>query len=79
MRKYDIRAKSSKRFKVTTDSTHDLPMAANLLNPQFTATEPSEVWAGDITCIPTTKAGCTWPWRSTCAADRWWAGRCMRT
>ena len=48
-----IRAKGKRRFKVTTDSNHDLPIAQNLLDRQFLVAEPDKVWAGDITCIHT--------------------------
>lgn len=53
MRKHGIRAKGKKRFRVTTDSNHDLPIAPNLLNRQFTVDTPDKVWVGDITYIPT--------------------------
>ena len=48
-----IRAKGKRRFKVTTDSRHDLPISPNLLNREFTVTQPDKVWAGDITYIAT--------------------------
>lgn len=53
MRQHGIRARGKKRFRVTTDSKHDLPIAPNLLGRQFTVTAPDKVWAGDITYIPT--------------------------
>ena len=53
MRQHGIRAKGKKRFKVTTDSNHDLPIAPNLLDRQFTVTKPDTVWVGDITYIAT--------------------------
>ena len=53
MQLHGIRAKGKRRFKVTTDSNHDLPIAPNLLDRQFTVAEPDKVWAGDITYIPT--------------------------
>ena len=37
----------------TTDSKHDLPIADNLLEQDFTATEPNQRWVGDITYIQT--------------------------
>lgn len=53
MQRHGIRAKGKKRFKVTTDSNHDLPIAPNLLDRQFTVDAPDTVWAGDITYIAT--------------------------
>ena len=53
MQIHGIRAKGKKRFKVTTDSNHDLPIAPNLLNRQFTVAARDKVWVGDITYIPT--------------------------
>lgn len=37
----------------TTDSDHDLPVAENLLDQDFTTTRPNEKWASDITYIRT--------------------------
>ncbi len=48
-----IRAKGKRRFKVTTDSNHDLPITPNLLNRQFSVDAPDKVWVGDITYIAT--------------------------
>lgn len=42
-----------KRFVPTTDSAHDLPVAENHLDRQFTVAEPDKVWVGDITYIGT--------------------------
>ena len=53
MQLHGIRAKGKRRFKVTTDSKHDLPIAPNLLDRQFTVAQPDKVWAGDITYIHT--------------------------
>jgi transposase InsO family protein len=53
MQMHRIRAKGKRRFKVTTDSNHDLPIAPNLLNREFNVSEPDKVWAGDITYIAT--------------------------
>ena len=53
MQLHGIRAKGKRRFKVTTDSKHDLPIAPNLLERQFDAAEPDKGWAGDITYIAT--------------------------
>lgn len=41
-------------FRVpTTDSDHELPVASNLLNQNFTVQEPNKVWVSDITYIRT--------------------------
>ncbi len=52
-KKLGLRCKQTKRFKVTTDSRHNLPVADNLVNQKFEATAPNRVWVSDITYIPT--------------------------
>jgi putative transposase len=47
MREQGLRARARKRFKVTTMSDHDQPVAANLLNQEFTAAAPNQRWVGD--------------------------------
>jgi len=51
----DIRAKQKRRFVATTNSKHNLPVAANLLDRQFNAVSPNSVWVSDITYIPTSE------------------------
>jgi putative transposase len=51
MKHLELRAKGKKKFKITTDSKHNLPVAANLLNRDFTTTAPNQKWVGDITYI----------------------------
>ena len=53
MQLHGIRAKGKRRFKVTTDSNHKLPISPNLLNREFTVAEPDKAWVGDITYIAT--------------------------
>ena len=53
MQLHGIRARGKRRFKVTTDSRHDLPISPNVLNREFTVGEPDKVWVGDITYIAT--------------------------
>ncbi len=48
MREDDIRARHKRRYKVTTDSKHNLQIAANLLNRQFNPDAPNKVWTSDI-------------------------------
>jgi len=52
-KKNGIRCKQTKKFKATTDSRHDLPVAKNLLKQRFEADSPNQVWVADITYIPT--------------------------
>jgi len=51
MRKDGLRAKTIRKFKATTNSAHSLPVAANLLNRDFTPTGPNKAWVADITYI----------------------------
>ena len=54
MRGLGIRAISREKFRVgTTDSNHDFPIAANVVDRDFTAAKPNEVWSSDTTSIPT--------------------------
>ncbi len=55
MRKAGIRSRTKKKFKATTNSKHNFPVAPNLLNQKFTATAPDHTWVGDITYIHTTE------------------------
>ncbi|MFT6319095.1 MAG: transposase-like protein [Granulosicoccus sp.] len=45
--------KTKRRFKVTTDSKHNDPIAPNLLARKFDVPAPDKYWVGDITYIPT--------------------------
>jgi transposase InsO family protein len=54
MRQHGIRAWGPRRYRVcTTDSKHSLPVAENLLNQNFVADRPDQIWLADITYIPT--------------------------
>jgi transposase InsO family protein len=52
-RELSMRCKQKRKFKATTNSNHDLPVADNLLNQRFTPTRPNEAWVTDITYIQT--------------------------
>jgi len=51
MRENGIRAKTKRKFKVTTHSDHDEPISPNLLNQDFTVQELNKTWVSDITYI----------------------------
>ena len=44
-----IQGKVPKRFKQTTNSHHEDPIAANVLDRDFTAAAPNQRWVGDTT------------------------------
>ena len=52
-KKLGLRCRQKRKFKVTTDSKHKLPVAENLLGRRFQVDEPNKVWLSDITYIPT--------------------------
>jgi putative transposase len=52
-KKLGLRCKQKRKFKMTTDSKHNLPVATNLLNRQFTVAAPCKAWVTDITYIST--------------------------
>ena len=54
MHRHGILAHAPRRYRVcTTDSKHALPIAANLLDRNFAAEKPDQIWLADITYIPT--------------------------
>lgn len=46
-----LRAKAARKFKATTNSNHNLPVAPNLLDRDFTAHAPNRKWVSDITYL----------------------------
>lgn len=78
MHENGIRARHKRRYRVTTDSKHKLPVAPNLLNR-------GSRLPGQNRCSPRTsrtsgpmKAGCIWLWCWTCLTGKWWVGRSSR-
>ena len=53
MRKAGLFCKTKKRFKATTNSHHDKPIAPNLLDREFNVSQPDRYYVGDITYIAT--------------------------
>jgi transposase InsO family protein len=56
MRELGLRGKRRRRYRPqTTDSEHNLPVAPNLLQQDFSATASNQKWCGDISYIATTE------------------------
>jgi transposase InsO family protein len=53
MKRLDLVVKRKKKFKNTTDSKHNLPIAKNLLNREFESKTSDSKYVGDITYIHT--------------------------
>jgi transposase InsO family protein len=53
MREEGLQGRHRRRFRGTTDSTHELPVAPNVLGRNFAVEAPDQVWVGDITFVPT--------------------------
>lgn len=49
MQAQDLQARGRRRYKCTTDSAHDQPIAPNLLDRRFEAEAPNQRWVGDTT------------------------------
>jgi len=52
-----LKARVRKRYKVTTDSDHDQPIADNLLQQTFTAERPNPRWGSDTTQLVIGESG----------------------
>jgi putative transposase len=50
-----LRARRRRRFRVTTDSRHACPVAANLVQRRFVAHRPNQLWVADLTYLPTAR------------------------
>lgn len=55
MKEEQLVARKVKRFIATTNSNHDFKVPENLLNREFTASEPDKKWVGDITYLRTSE------------------------
>ena len=53
MKDLNLKVKIKRRYKNTTDSNHNLPIASNILNRDFYASNPNEKYVEDITYIST--------------------------
>lgn len=55
MKRQGLVAKAARKFKVTTNSEHKLPVAPNLLERDFKASAPNCKWVEDITYVMTSE------------------------
>jgi putative transposase len=53
MRPHGLRARRQRSYRRTTQSNHTLPVAANILNQDFSTTTPNQKWCGDISYVAT--------------------------
>lgn len=53
MSKNDIQAKTRRKWKATTNSKHNLPIADNLIKQNFIVDKPDKIWTSDITYVRT--------------------------
>src|SRR5690606_25877343 len=53
MRESGLEGRRKRRFKRTTDSKHDGPIAPNVLARKFDVVEPNRAWVTDVTAIST--------------------------
>ena len=82
MRKKELAAKTKRKFKVTTDSKHDLPVAPNLVEQDFLVESLREAPRDRTNCgYPTSltsgrwKGGCIWQSSWTSSRARLLAGQ----
>ena len=53
MRREEIAAETKRKFRVTTDSNHDRPVAENVPDRRFEPAAPNRAWTADITYLAT--------------------------
>jgi transposase InsO family protein len=51
MKRLGLTVKIKRKYRVTTQSKHDLPVAGNVLNRQFNPGKPDQAWVADITYV----------------------------
>jgi len=55
MKKHGIKSKIRRRYKITTNSKHKLPIAENLVEMKFNPVKANSLWTSDITYIRTSE------------------------
>jgi transposase InsO family protein len=53
MQQEHLKARPRRKFVATTHSNHGLPTPPNRLERDFVAKHPNQIWAGDVTYLPT--------------------------
>lgn len=53
IQQHGIRAKNKRKFMVTTDRHHSLPVAPDLVQRRFNPEASNQIWCGEITYIAT--------------------------
>jgi transposase InsO family protein len=51
MQSLGLKARAARKYKATTQSKHNLPVAPNRLEQDFTASAPNQKWVSDITYL----------------------------
>jgi transposase InsO family protein len=51
MQALGLKARAARKYKATTQSKHNLPVAPNRLEQDFTASAPNRHWVSDITYL----------------------------
>lgn len=51
MKALNLKVKVKRKYKATTDSKHQLPVAENVLNRRFNPTGPNQAWGADISYL----------------------------
>jgi transposase InsO family protein len=51
MKRLKLTVRQKRKYKVTTDSKHNLPVAKNVLNREFCPSAPNHAWGTDITYV----------------------------
>ncbi len=51
MKRQNLRAKAARKYKATTNSNHNLPVAPNVLQQNFSAEAANQKWVSDITYL----------------------------
>ncbi|SOZ71350.1 protein of unknown function (plasmid) [Cupriavidus taiwanensis] len=78
MSKDGIRARHKRRYRVTTDSKHKLPVAPNLLNREFTPARRIRCSTRTSRTSGPTRDGCIWRSCWICSIGKSWTGPSSR-